>query len=198
MVGQAVEEARAVHERAGQHTHLVAGCKGRLAVQLDESLVVLTRLERVNNAFRYRRRIVAIGDEPRHAEGGLNGSPALARDIDRHEHVTRKQRLRGEVHLAGVTAAFQIARQVDLVTLAQEVLRGLRLAVHLGLHHIPARADRFTHAAPSVAFAGGRRPKRAGASTRSAPQASTAASNDSLARVTSVTITASNSFFISA
>src|SRR5882724_7715464 len=198
MVGQAVEEARAIHEGARQHPHLVTGCKGWLAVQLDESLVVLARLERANNAFRHRRRIVAIGDEPRHAEGGLDRPPALARDIDRHEHVTRKQRLRGEVHLAGVPAALQIARQIDRITLTPEVLRGLHLAVHLRLHHIPARADRFAHAEPSVAFAGGRRPKRAGASTRPWPQASTAASNDSLARVTSVTITASNSCFKSA
>src|SRR5207302_1439190 len=119
-----------------------------------------------------------------------NRTPPLRRHIDGDEHVARKQRLCDEINLAGVTAALQITRQVDFVVLTLQILRGLCLAVHLGLHHIPARASRFTHAAPSDLL-GGRRPSSAGERTRSAPQASTAASNDSFALVTSVTTTVS-------
>ena len=40
MVGQTAEQARAVHKGAREHPHLVAGRKGGLAVQSDETLRV--------------------------------------------------------------------------------------------------------------------------------------------------------------
>src|SRR3954452_16583930 len=108
MVGKTREQAGAVHEGTGQYPYLVAGREGWHDVEPDKPLFILTRLERVHHAFRHHRRIVAVADETRYPEGRLNRSPALGRDIDCNEHIARKQLLGGEVHFAGMTAAFQI------------------------------------------------------------------------------------------
>ncbi len=191
MVGQPVEESRAFHEGPSQYPHLVTGREGGFALHRDEAAVVFARLQRPNNPFRQHRWIVAIADKARDAKRRLYGSPALRRHVDRDEQITRKQRLRRDVKLAGMASALQVARQINFITLTHEIVRGLELAVHLRLNHIPALAGCFAHALPPSLF-DSRRPSSAGARTRSAPQASTADANDISAEVTSVTITASN------
>src|SRR5579871_1851995 len=103
----------------------------------------------------------------RDAESGLNGAPSLRRHVDRDKQIAREQRLCDEIDLPRMAPTLQVARHIDLVALSQQVLRGLCLAVHLGLDHIPARGSfGFGHDALSAsAAARSRKPSSAGAST---------------------------------
>src|SRR5262249_25278938 len=136
-----------------------------------------------------RRGVIAVADQPAHADGRMDRAPSLRRHVDRNEEVARKERRRDGLDPARVTAALLVARQVGLEALAAEMPDRLRLAVGLGLGHIPARLQGSHGAISSKGSV--RTPSRVGASTRSRPNCAAAAPNVACAARRSVTTTAS-------
>src|SRR5579872_1330195 len=86
----------------------------------------------------------------------------------------------------------QVARKVDIIALARQIQRGLCLAIHMGLHDIPALADRISHHDRPVFLTGSDNPSNWGTNTRSAPKRAHVSRQTSPAFGNAVMTTASN------
>ena len=68
--------------------------------------------------------------------------PALGGHVDADKDVAREQWCCDALDPAGMALLFAIARQIDLETLAAEMLGGLQLGVGMGLRYVPAASRR--------------------------------------------------------
>src|SRR6185312_11462986 len=107
---------------------------------------------------------VAPADEMGDPKGRLDSTPSLRGKIDRDKEVAREQRTRDGLDLAGVAAAFEVARQIDGKSLPAKMIGGLGFAVDMRLHDEPARIG-LGRDHPTAPSGDARRPRSSGAST---------------------------------
>src|SRR6516165_9196078 len=92
VIGDAFENTLGVGENAVHQPDAVSRTQPGRESQHHEAIAVLARADVVDNPVRDRQRLLAGEHQPIDPEGGMNGTPAVAREIDAHEQVARKQR----------------------------------------------------------------------------------------------------------
>jgi hypothetical protein len=146
MAGHSIEQTKRCREYSMDDAHLITNKKSWARFKVNETSFVLASFDLGDDSGGYFRRRISIAQELAHADCRMNASPALASPVDGHEQVAWEQWRGDRLGSSRVTPLLQIARQVNIEALPQQMRRRLRLAVRMRLDNMPIRFSLKAHA----------------------------------------------------
>ncbi len=138
LIRRRVEYTDMIRHRTFGDADFVTFLKTGTFAENDISARILVTANIVDNIVGHGCGLPAVADQLAHTHGRVERPPPRALGIHPHEQVTGKERFLHAVRFAGVAPTFDIAGQIDVESLAQNVRQRLELTVGVGFDDEPA------------------------------------------------------------